>query len=509
MKMRLVRLISQAVFFGLFLYLISITAYPPRSAIPVDLFAKLDPLIAGGAMLAARAFIPAMMLSLIIVGITVLLGRVFCGWMCPLGTVLDASDKLFFRGNMSSGIDLRSLKHYILAGLLISALLGMQAIYLLDPLSILTRTIVLAFVAPIQMVFQSLAEVFYGWSSSAFGPLAAVGMQLSDRMSGWQFISGQQLYFRQAFPALVIFIAIVGLNSLSRRFWCRNLCPLGALLGLLARIPILGRAVGEGCNDCARCAGDCRMSAVGENPRLARPAECIRCFGCVESCPRDAVSFRLRPGLPAETGLDLSRRRLLQGAGIGLAFAAMAKIDPAAKRATESAPPVKLSSRELIRPPGSVEESEFVARCIRCGACMKACPTNGLQPAVHEAGIEGFWTPILIPRIGCCTEQCNACGAVCPTDAIEPFEIAEKKRIFIGTAVIERDHCIAWNADRQCLVCDEYCSYAAIQWKTVDGFKRPFVDEKKCVGCGICEFACPIQPVAAIRISSQGAKRPS
>ena len=514
-SMKTIRRISQAIFLGLFLYLISITAYPLRPGVPVDLFVRLDPLVAGASMLAAGALIPAMALALIVVGITVLLGRVFCGWVCPLGTTLDASDKVFFRKkDRRDAVRLHSLKYYILIGLFVSALFTMQAVYLLDPLSLLTRTIVLVFVAPIQTVFRWLAEVFYGWSSSGFGPLAATGMWLSDRMGGWQLIAGPQLYFRQAFLVLAIFVAIVGLNSLSRRFWCRSLCPLGALLGLLSHVPILKRAVSNQCNDCAKCIADCKAGAIHENPRLTRTTECVECFNCVgrsreDGCPTGAISFRFRskPEFRKETRLSLPRRRVLQGAGVGLAFAAMATIDPGRKHAAGATSPIKLSSQELIRPPGSVRECQFVARCARCGTCMKVCPTNGLQPALHEAGIEGFWTPVLVPRIGCCTEHCNACGEACPTDAIMPLDIEEKKYVFIGAGVIDRSQCIAWNSDRTCLVCDEYCSYKAIEWKTADGVKRPFVNERKCVGCGICESACPIQPVAAIRVYSFGDKR--
>ncbi|HUV04386.1 MAG TPA: 4Fe-4S binding protein [Armatimonadota bacterium] len=508
MRTRTIRRISQIVFFGLFLVLIYATAYPLKPGIPVDLFVRLDPLAAAASMLAARALIAVMWPALVVVGITILLGRVFCGWVCPLGTTLDASDKLFFRGKRRGAVQLRGLKYYILAGLLVSALFSTQAVYLLDPLSLLTRTIVLVFVAPIQMAFRWLAEMFYGWSSGGLGPMASVAAWLSDRAGAWQFISGPQLYFRQGLLVLAVFVAIIGLNSLSRRFWCRNLCPLGALLGLLSYVPILKRVVSKECIDCAKCTS-CKMAAIHENPRLTRTAECIECFNCVPICPTDAVSFRFRPkpDLHPETRLSLPRRRILQGAAVGLGFAAMVRIDPGRKRALGETSSVKLSSQELIRPPGSVEESEFVARCIRCGECMKVCPTNGLQPALHEAGIEGFWTPILVPRIGCCTQECNACGEVCPTDAVRPFKIEEKKHIFIATAVIERDQCIAWNSNRTCLVCDEYCSYKAVEWKTVEGTKRPFVNEKVCVGCGICESACPIQPVAAIRVYSFGDKR--
>lgn len=512
MKTRTIRRISQIVFFGLFVYLIAKTAYPLRSAIPVDLFVQADPLVAGAAMLASRTIIHGALISLVIVGITIVLGRVFCGWICPMGTTLDACDKAFFRGKKRSGTPNRlfGLKYYVLAGLFVTSLFTMQAVYLLDPLSLLTRTVVLVFIAPIQMVFRWLAEVSYAWSSSGFGPMASVGMWLSDRIGPWSFIAGQQLYYHEALIVLAIFVGIVGLNSISRRFWCRNLCPLGALLGIFSQIPVLKRVVSGECTECAKCVRECKMGAILENPRLTRMTECILCFNCVAGSPRKAVSFRFRPRPErrSETALDLSRRRILQGAGVGLGFAAMAAIDPGRKRALSDSSQIKLSSQDLIRPPGSLPEDKFIEQCVRCGSCMKVCPTNGLQPAIYEAGIEGFWTPILVPRIGCCTQECNACGQVCPTEAIKPFTIAEKSYIFIGTATIDRSQCIAWADDKKCLVCDEYCSYKAVEWKpTPEGVKRPFVNEKKCVGCGICESACPVQPIAAIRVYSRGDKR--
>lgn len=507
---RTFRRVSQIAFFGLFLYLIAKTAYPLRQGIPPDLLMQLDPLVAGATMLATRTFIHEMAHSLIVVVVmTVLLGRVFCGWICPLGTTLDLSDRLFYRRRGRTTVRLLSLKYYILAGLAVTALFGMQLVYLLDPLSLLHRTVVIVFVAPVQMALRWIEGNLYNWSGSSLGFVSAPSMWLSDRMTVSAFVTNQQIYFNQALPVLAVFVAIIGLNSLSRRFWCRNLCPLGALLGLLAHVPVLKRVVGSGCNDCTRCAHDCKMAAIADNPRLTRATECIECMDCVEVCPRDAVSFRLRPrpALHRDTNLDLPRRRVLQGMGVGLGLVAITKIDPGRKLPSNAGSSVKLSSEFLIRPPGSMPESKFVAACTRCGLCMKACPTNGLQPALLDAGIEGIWTPVLVPRIGACTEECNACGQVCPTDAIKPFRIEDKKEIFIGTAVIERDACIAWNAGKQCIVCDEYCSYKAIEWKEVDGARVPLVNEEKCVGCGLCESACPIQPVAAIRVHSFGDRR--
>lgn len=138
---------------------------------------------------------------------------------------------------------------------------------------------------------------------------------------------------------------------------------------------------------------------------------------------------------------------------------------------------------------------------------MKVCPTNGIQPALGEAGLEGFWSAILIPRIGYCTRYCNLCGEVCPTHSIARFEVEDKPNIFMGTAVIDTSRCIAWYADRTCFVCEEACSYQAISQELKDGRYRPIIDEDKCVGCGECENKCPIQPEAAIRVYSWGDRR--
>ncbi len=498
------------VFFGLFLYLIWKTAYPVRSALPVDLFTQADPLVAITTSIAVRGIVHEALTALVVVGMTLLLGRVFCGWICPLGTTLDISDRLFFRAKRKKDApNPRTWKYYILAAMLVSSLFTMQVVYLMDPLSLLTRTVTLVFIAPVQFGIRSLFQVFYHWSEGT-GALASAGTWLSGVMGNWPIMNGPQYYYREALVVLAMFVGIVGLNSITRRFWCRNLCPLGALLGLLAQVPVLKRMVSDGCNGCGKCIRECKMGAIPRDLKPTRMPECIECFDCVRDCPPKAIHFGLKPKpeFHPETRLDLSRRRILQGTGVGLAFAAVATIDPGRKRALSDTSPIKTSSPWLIRPPGSVPENEFINRCVRCGACMKACPTNGLQPAIYEAGIEGFWTPILVPRIGCCTQECNACGEVCPTDAIKPFKIEDKPKIFIGTAAIDRSQCIAWAAGKKCLVCDEYCSYKAIEWKDVPGEgRRPYVNEDKCVGCGICESACPIQPVAAIRVYSRGDRR--
>jgi formate hydrogenlyase subunit 6/NADH:ubiquinone oxidoreductase subunit I len=142
---------------------------------------------------------------------------------------------------------------------------------------------------------------------------------------------------------------------------------------------------------------------------------------------------------------------------------------------------------------------------------MKACPTNGLQPCVLESGLDGLWTPRLVPRIGGCEKNCNLCGQVCPTRAIRNLPLEEKSYARIGTAVIDRSRCLAWEQDRTCLVCDEACSYNAIDNRneTIQGttLGRPFVNEQACMGCGLCESRCPVDGPAAIQVFSMAEER--
>jgi len=203
----------------------------------------------------------------------------------------------------------------------------------------------------------------------------------------------------------------------------------------------------------------------------------------------------------ADPALRLSKRHFLASLGLGLLYGATAA-SGAGRRATHS---------RLIRPPGAIlrtqtgirnmTEPQFRDLCIRCGNCMKACVTGGLQPAVSEAGFDGLFTPILVPKLGYCEQGCTACGEVCPTGALGTFRVEEKAQIRIGQATIHKDKCLAWRTGDQyqvCLVCDEHCPYDAIIVGDDNGRQRPEVNADLCVGCGQCENRCPVKPEAAI-----------
>jgi ferredoxin len=505
-----VRRAVQTASFFLFLYLFLSTVHPLRSPIPVDLFLRMSLLVAISAMLGAKDYIARTAVwALIVLIISFFLGRAFCGWVCPMGAILDILDKPFgrWRGRKFL-LDRRfgALKFYILAMVLASSLFGTQLAYLFDPISMVTRVFTWSFLAPVQFVLKWIYN-----SSFVEDHMGFVQVILGKAVM-WAFPEGQ-LFYRMNVLAFLIFLTIVGANALAPRFWCRNLCPLGALLGLISRFPLIRIAVNERCRDCKRCVLSCKTAAIDYNTIRPSSTECVVCLACVDVCPYDAISLKAFPkrivpegheGREPGPAYSPSRRRILEFTGIGIAWALLTRTGAGAKRSVRGG---KVVSEFLIRPPGSRAEEEFLARCIRCGECMRVCPTGGLQPALSEAGMEGFWTPVLIPRIGECVPGCNACGDVCPTQAIERFVPDEKYWLYMGTASIDRSRCIAWAYGKRCVVCEEVCTYKAAYTKVEGGRLVPFVDEGVCVGCGLCERYCPVQPVAAIRVFSWDDKR--
>ena len=231
--------------------------------------------------------------------------------------------------------------------------------------------------------------------------------------------------------------------------------------------------------------------------------ECTMCGACKDVCPVEAISIHPTLRRTGDGNVDLQRRWLL-ASGIG-ALVAVPAISIGIHR--ERSHPL------LIRPPGALPEREFVRRCVKCGECMKVCLTNGLQPTLTEAGLEGLWTPILVPRLGYCEYNCNLCSQVCPTGAIREITLEEKKEIRIGLALFDTTRCIPYAFGRNCIVCEEHCPVPdkAIKFVEEDAvdeagapfvLKKPIVDPELCIGCGICETKCPVVDKPAVRVSS-------
>jgi MauM/NapG family ferredoxin protein len=496
MKLSTFRRITQAITFSLFIVLFVFTIYPYATRFPLDAFLRLDPLVATVAMVGSRAFIATMAWAGVLLVFTFLFGRFFCGYVCPLGTLIDLSDFLIHgKKHKKETVEPkpnRRIKYYVLIGVLFASLLGVNLLAFLSPMSIAPRVFALVLYPPAVWLVNGAVDLFR--------PML-VGMGFDT----FTQVNFQRLFFSTGVASFFLLAAIIAANFWRKRFWCRYVCPTGAFLSLFSRFGIIKRKVNESlCIDCKLCAAKCDMRAVDLNPRNTVLSECTLCGDCIDGCKKKGVSIGFaKLGFGTQNpSLNIERRGFIQSAAAGLILASTA-------RATLNSP--KNINGRFIRPPGSLPEPEFLARCIRCGECMKVCKTNGLQPADFECGFEGLWTPHLVPRHGPCEDKCNMCGHVCPTQAIRALPLPEKQFVKLGTAVIDRHRCIAWEQEKLCLICAEICPIHAIDSMVVDNFKgpfkRPFVMDDKCIGCGYCEKACPVYGRAAIEVYSIGEDR--
>jgi polyferredoxin len=477
--------------------------YSPRGGWPeqlVNLPMRLDPLLVISHLLSSKVFLAGSLVALLLVGLTLVFGRAWCGWLCPLGTILDLFDLKKWRGKRNPPPEAwRGVKNFLLLVILVAAILGNLSLLVLDPLTILYRTLTTAIFPALDVGITVLESALYRL------PFLSDAVASFDALVRPVILPPQPAVYGAGFLVAGIFVGSILLNIFAQRFWCRYLCPLGGLLGLLSKVALFRRQAGEDCKGCALCEKVCPTGTIDPQQDFASdPAECTMCLDCLDTCPRSTIAFaphKKADLAPAQwQPYDIDRRKFLLAAGASLGGVALLLSTPSKVRAHNF----------LIRPPG-VSEDEFLDRCVRCAECVRACPTGGLQPAITEAGLEGFWTPVLAPRLGYCDYSCNACGQICPVQAIPPLELDEKRLQVIGKATIDQNRCIAWSDHVDCIICEEMCplpekaiELKQSEWTYQDGsqvsVKVPYVLRERCIGCGICEYQCPVAGDAAIRV---------
>ncbi len=501
------RRISQAIFLLAFLFLFMQTESKGNDALgyPVKVFLDFDPLIFATTILSAHAAAKAFYLSIITIFVTVVLGRVFCGWICPLGTLNTLTGALKKKNTRATMHDWYRVKYYILIFIIASSIFTLQPVGVMDPLSLLIRSFSVSVYPLFNYGVRSVFDTIYSLNISGAVSVSEFIYSVLKK----SVLSFQQPFFIQGVFIGIIFFSILALNLVERRFWCKHLCPLGAFLGILSRFSLLKRSVSEDCTACGACASVCHGNAAPDKKEEWKDTDCTYCWNCDDVCPQNAVSF----GFSREkekAAMDLGRRRVIVSALSGLVAVPFLRTTPLSKSG--------FSNPGLIRPPGSLEEREFLKRCVKCGECMKVCITNGLQPTLLEAGLDGIWSPVLVPRMGYCEYRCTLCGQVCPTGAIKKLELAEKIKVKIGLAMIDKGRCLPHAHATPCIVCEELCPtpkkaiwFEEARVKDRQGMeillKQPRVDLELCIGCGICEAKCPVLGRPAIYVTSVGESR--
>ncbi len=502
-----VRAASQLAFWTIFILMIIRMRFPMEDTAPYQLILRISAHLGISASIGAGTFLWSFIPGFILLALAIPLGRYFCGWVCPLGSTIDNTARLI--STKSQGAQkkknrdgTRRWKYIVLIICLAASAAGIQLSGILDPLSLAVRSFTVLY-----SYFDSLIKlIVHGVSKIPFLESGAdrVLLLLKDG-----FLDTNEIAFQWHGAVFALFLIVLGLSFFSTRFWCRYLCPLGACHALVSNIGFFRRIVDfSRCTNCLACERECPMGAIHEKGTATDESNCIKCLKCLTSCKYDAIRFGFsypwKQSKPAERipeGRGFTRRDvMITLAGTVIALPLM-----------KSGADAENSSVNLIRPPGAGSEDDFKGLCIRCGMCMKVCPTNGLHPVLFESGIDGAFTPKLIPRIGWCELNCNLCSQVCPTGALRKVEIDEREKLIIGTAYIIRDLCIPYSEDRECIVCEEMCPTATKSIKfteetrirpdgTAITLKLPYVLENICVGCGICEHKCPVRGSAAIQV---------
>ncbi len=478
-------------------FLLLIVRSRPGGASPqlINLPLRLDPLIVLSSMIANRAFLAGGALALFTILLTVVAGRAWCGWLCPLGTVLDLFS--FKKKSKATSVpeSWRKVKYVVLLVILFSALLGNLTLLLLDPLTLLTRSFTVGVWPAVDRAVSAVETALY---PIHFLSKAVIAFDSVFRPA---LLPSMPIFYQGALLFAALLVGVILLNLVASRFWCRYLCPLGGMLGLISKVSLFRRQVGEDCRACKLCSAACPTGTIDPAQGYrSDPGECTLCLDCLDACPRSSI--RLNPGWKPVRWqpYDPSRRDAL--GAFGISAAALALFGSEAY--------VKHADNFLLRPPGATEDG-MLSTCVRCGACLAACPTGALQPSMLEAGLEGAWMPMVVARQGYCDYACNACGQVCPVQAIPALSLEEKRQQVMGKAYFDENRCIAWSDHRDCIVCEEMCplSQKAIyltptEFVMPDGEKRvvqlPHVDRDLCIGCGICENRCPVNGEAAVRV---------
>ncbi len=495
MKLYRGRRIFQTAFLIAFFVLLTLTVWP-LGQIFFGAFLLADPLVALNS-LASGVWKWQMVLAVPFLILPFVLGRAFCGYICPFGFLIELLGPRSEKKTPQRLTEVvRKFPPYVLIVSLGLLVFGAGVFLVFDPIAFLTRSSTTLLYPLLDALTRLSGDMLY-LVPFFRGTVDAITTALSGRI-----IFDRPLTYALQLTMFLMALAVFAFSYLRRRMWCRDLCPLGALFGQLSRVSLFGRVVDEGaCIECGKCAKVCPLDAIRDDGRATDKTRCQLSFECADVCPTNAIRFGMRP---RADHYDPSRRSLLTAGGLAVASGFF--LTTSGRR----------RHREplLIRPPGAQpDETAFLALCSRCEQCMKVCPTNVLQPAILSAGLEGMFTPMLDFTVGFCEFSCHECSKICPTGAIEPLVLATKQRTVIGRAYIDENRCIPYVDFTNCLVCEELCPtpqkaivFEEATVRDPDGalvrLKRPKVKGDLCIGCGVCEYYCPVPSERAVIVQS-------
>ncbi len=447
-------------------------------------------------------FLPALLATNFIVVATLLLltlifGRLYCSVICPLGLFQDAISRFASLTNKKrkfSYSPAKSILRYSILTIFIAAIIfGLGSLVaLLDPYGAFGRIISTIF-APIYQVGNNLAA------------------SIAERAGSYAVHSTEVILMSGGIIAIAVTsLLLVGyLAWRNGRTYCNTICPVGTILGFVARFSLLKIRVDESkCNGCRKCVRSCKSACITPEDRKIDYSRCVTCFDCIDSCNQGAISYSLRSSKSnqkvEEAPKDKSKREMLAITSAVVATSVVKAEEKLVDGGLALIEGKQAPKRQTpIVPAGAVSFKNFTSKCVGCQLCVTVCPNNVLRPSTS---LLTFMQPEASFEVGYCRPECTKCSEVCPAGAITPIDKAEKSSIQIGRATFIRENCVILTDGVQCNSCSSHCPSGAISLveakdKAKYGDRKiPVVDTARCIGCGACENLCPARPFSAVYV---------
>jgi len=414
--------------------------------------------------------------------ISLIFGRVYCSFLCPLGMLQDSVIALSFKsGLLRKHIYQRPynwLRYSILGLTFITVVLGsMSLLNFLDPYSLSGR------------IITNFGKPLTVWIFNA-------GVDLLKYFNIY-FFSKEVPYLPLSILAATFgcFILVLIMSAKYGRLYCNTICPVGTLLGLISRISIFKLVLDQNkCYECVRCEIVCKAGCIDQQKKNIDQSRCVNCFNCLAACSQSVIVYSPSFGKIKKNEWSPARRGFLVGilaaaGSVFLTFNSNIRNLFNTTAAKESPP---------ITPPGSLSLAHFTQACTACYLCVSACPTNVITPSFLEYGITGLLQPLMNYHKSFCDYECNICGKVCPTGAIFSLPLEEKKLIQIGEVKLVKEKCIVYVDKQNCGACGEVCPTHTINFINKSNVLYPETDTQYCIGCGACEKACPTSPKSIV-----------
>ena len=454
-----------------------------------------------------------------LVALTLLLGRVYCSVICPLGVMQDVISWVSsrrgkrFRYRFSYSPAVSWLRYAALALFVVAFAAGVGSL--------------VALISP----YSAYGRV----ASNLFAPVYLAGNNLlayaAERMDSYAFYR-TDIWLRGAATLAVAVVTLVALAVLAwrnGRTYCNTICPVGTVLGLLARFSLLKPRIDtDKCVNCGLCARHCKAACIDSKNHAIDYSRCVACMDCLSECKHGAISY-CRAGASAPVPVepkgksvsDASRRRALSATAF-VALSSLASAQQKKKKTLQDFVDMKkdggfapIKERKTpdrvspLAPPGALSVRNLERHCTGCQLCVSVCPNQVLRPS---KGLMTLMQPEMDYDRGYCRPECVKCSEVCPTGAIRPITRADKSAIQIGHAEWAKDRCIVVTDGMPCGNCERHCPTESIRMVPLDPgadspLKIPVVNVETCIGCGACEHLCPARPYAAIYVQGHEVHR--